>query len=276
MFPLPARHQTLLDRDRLSRRMLSDIRERRQESWGWVVYHTTYKSDPAFCKAIDVINSWIKREVYLDLRYSGVQDPDPTPNDELWACHRLTIMDDSQTLNGATIEDVRSHFQSWVEGQGQKDMWNKYRICMVIDEEILQLLNEVPSAEEHAEMHDLYCTEEIQKCSSLILVRPRVDLLAQDRRGSTALHDAAKRGHLPVVKLLLAEPSIDTNAKDRNGVTPLWWATRGNYKHMAARLLAEPNVDINGVGQFDGPLPDRLTYLHDAVREQSNLIIRSF
>jgi hypothetical protein len=34
---------------------------------------------------------------------------------------------------------------------------------MVIDEEILQLLNEVPSAEEHAEMHDLYCTEEIQK-----------------------------------------------------------------------------------------------------------------
>jgi hypothetical protein len=60
MFPLPARHQMLLDRDRLSRRMLANIHERHQESWGWVVYRTTYKSDPAFCKAINIINSWIK------------------------------------------------------------------------------------------------------------------------------------------------------------------------------------------------------------------------
>jgi hypothetical protein len=143
--------------------MLADIRKRRQESWGWVVYRTTYKSDSAFCKAINIINSWIKQEVYDDLRHAGVQDPDPTPNDELWACHRLTIVEDSQTLNGATIEDVRSHFQSWVEGQGHKDTWNKYRVCMVIDEENLQLLSEVPSAEEHAEMHGLYCVEEIRE-----------------------------------------------------------------------------------------------------------------
>jgi hypothetical protein len=143
--------------------MLADIHERRQESWGWVVYRTTYKSDSAFCRAINIINSWIKREVYKDLRYSGVQDPDPTPNDELWACHRLTIMEDSQIFNGATIEDVRSYFESWVEGQGQRDKWNKYRVCMVINEEIIQLLNEVPSAEEHVEMHGLYCMKEIKE-----------------------------------------------------------------------------------------------------------------
>jgi hypothetical protein len=86
-----------------------------------------------------------------------------TPNDELWACHRLTIIEDSQAFDSATIEDVRSHFESWVEGQGQRDKWNKYRVCMVIDEETLQLLNEVPSAEGHAEMHGLYCVKEVKE-----------------------------------------------------------------------------------------------------------------
>ncbi|KAF7137045.1 hypothetical protein CNMCM5793_006896 [Aspergillus hiratsukae] len=162
MFHVPARDQAQADRHRLSRQMLADIRERRKESWGWVVYRTTYKSDAAFSRAINVINSWIKQEVYDDLRYSGVKDPDPTPNNELWACHQLTIMDDPQTLDGASIEDVRSHFESWVEGQGQRDRWNKYRVCMVIDDEILQLLNEVPTAEQHAEMHGR-CGKEIKK-----------------------------------------------------------------------------------------------------------------
>jgi hypothetical protein len=72
-------------------------------------------------------------------------------------------MEDSQIFNGATIEDVRSYFESWVEGQGQRDKWNKYRVCMVINEEIIQLLNEVPSAEEHVEMHGLYCMKEIKE-----------------------------------------------------------------------------------------------------------------
>jgi hypothetical protein len=72
-------------------------------------------------------------------------------------------MEDSQTLDGATIEDVRSHFESWVEGQGQRDRWNEYRVCMIIDEEILQLLNKVPLAEEHAEMHGLYCVKEAKE-----------------------------------------------------------------------------------------------------------------
>ncbi|GFF89604.1 hypothetical protein IFM47457_08208, partial [Aspergillus lentulus] len=62
-------------------------------------------------KAIDIINSWIKQEVY---------------------------------------QDVHSHFGSWVEGQGMRDCWNKYRVYMMIDDEVLELLvNEVPLAEEH-------------------------------------------------------------------------------------------------------------------------------
>jgi ankyrin repeat protein len=74
---------------------------------------------------------------------------------------------------------------------------------------------------------------------------------------STALHNAAKRERLAVVKLLLAELSIDINARDRNDAAPLWWDTLGNYKHVAARLLTEQNADINAVAQFETPLPDR-------------------
>lgn len=66
------------DRERVSRRILADIRGRQQTSWGWVVYRTTYKSDPAFRKVIDIINSWIKQEVYQDLHTTGLQNADPT------------------------------------------------------------------------------------------------------------------------------------------------------------------------------------------------------
>jgi hypothetical protein len=162
MYSIPGLNQITLDRSRQSRQILADVRERRQESWGWVVYRTTYKSDPAFGKAISIINSWIKREVYQDMHTMGLQDADPTPNNELWACHRLTIMEDPERLNGASIRDVRSHFESWVEGQGMRDRWNKYRVCMMIDDEVLELLvNEVPLAEEHKEMHGVRYVEEI-------------------------------------------------------------------------------------------------------------------
>jgi hypothetical protein len=107
MYSIPGLNQITLDRSRQSRQILADVRERRQESWGWVVYRTTYKSDPAFGKAISIINSWIKREVYQDMHTMGLQDADPTPNNELWACHRLTIMED--------------------------------RVCMMIDDEVLEL-----------------------------------------------------------------------------------------------------------------------------------------
>ncbi|KAF7159472.1 hypothetical protein CNMCM5623_004810 [Aspergillus felis] len=89
-----------------------------------------------------------------------------------------------------------------------------------------------------------------------LLLNSGLDIKATDIE---ALHDAAKQGHLAVVKLLLAKASIDINAKDRNNTT------RGNDNHVAARLLAEPNIDINAVGQFKQPLPDRSTSLHHAV-----------
>ncbi|EAU29605.1 predicted protein [Aspergillus terreus NIH2624] len=126
------------DQNRASRRRLANLRE---ETWGWVVYRTTYKSDAMFQRAIDIISSWIKWAVYRDLYNTpGVPNPDPTSNNQLWARHSLTIIEDSTVLDGVSLDVVRSHFESWVEQRNKRDRWNKYRVCMAIDEEILELL----------------------------------------------------------------------------------------------------------------------------------------
>jgi hypothetical protein len=42
------------------------------------------------------------------------------------------------------------------------DRWNKYRVCMMIDDEVLELLvNKVLLAEEHKKTHDMDCVKEI-------------------------------------------------------------------------------------------------------------------
>jgi ankyrin repeat protein len=87
------------------------------------------------------------------------------------------------------------------------------------------------------------------------------------------LHEAAKRGHLAVIKLLLARPNTDINIEDGNWVTPLWWATRRHHNRVAERLLEEPNPAVNAVSQFETPDPDRSTSLHHAVQGRSMPII---
>jgi ankyrin repeat protein len=101
----------------------------------------------------------------------------------------------------------------------------------------------------------------------------QINLRAQDRWRSTALHEAAKRGHLAVIKLLLARPNTDINIEDGNWVTPLWWATRRHHNRVAERLLEEPNPAVNAVSQFETPDPDRSTSLHHAVQGRSMPII---
>ncbi|KAJ5859428.1 hypothetical protein N7534_004705 [Penicillium rubens] len=129
-----------IDFNRTSRCMLQDMRE---ETWGWVVYRTTYRSDPAFHKAIEILTSWIKAGVYEDLNEYGLENPDPTPNDQLWARHQLTVIEEGARLTGLR----------WVKAQDKQDTWNKYRACLVIDEAAVQRLGEAMTPEEHQEKH---------------------------------------------------------------------------------------------------------------------------
>ncbi|THC94280.1 hypothetical protein EYZ11_006253 [Aspergillus tanneri] len=49
-------------------------------------------------------------------------------------------MEDSAQFDRASIESICVYFEAWVDAQEQRDSLNKCRMCIVIDEESLQML----------------------------------------------------------------------------------------------------------------------------------------
>jgi len=76
-------------------------------------------------------------------------------------------------------------------------------------------------------------------------------------RGCTALHEAAKGGHLPVVEDLL-RLAAEVNAVNRSGCTPLHFAALCKDKHRAldvATHLLDARAAVNATGErMDTPL----------------------
>jgi len=81
---------------------------------------------------------------------------------------------------------------------------------------------------------------------------------------STALHVAAQKGSLSIVKLLL-EGKADTNQKDKWGKTPLHYSVQ-NSKEIA-QLLLEQKCDINLVDNYG------LTALYYAIQNGADDIV---
>ncbi|KOS42825.1 hypothetical protein ACN38_g6246 [Penicillium nordicum] len=105
--------------------------------WGFVIYRTTYsaESDTLFPDAIRFIEGCIKQEFFQQ-----AQKYPPNEPNAIWAKHRSTIVQDPTQFNGASLEAIRAHFETWVDAQGMHDGWTKWRMCMIIDEESLQTL----------------------------------------------------------------------------------------------------------------------------------------
>ncbi|KAE8396109.1 hypothetical protein BDV23DRAFT_144346 [Aspergillus alliaceus] len=133
-------------------RGLYDFLRFQESTWGFTIYRTTYtqQSDAAFPQIIDLITSYIKYKFYRefsDLQERNPDKVDKTVFDELWACYRPRIIDDTQ-FNDASIDFLRSHFESWVEKRNMRDRFPSYRMFIVIDEESFQTLLDAPNAEE--------------------------------------------------------------------------------------------------------------------------------
>ncbi|KAJ5127412.1 hypothetical protein N7448_008191 [Penicillium atrosanguineum] len=121
--------------------------------WGYVIYRTTYttESDTAFPHAIRYIEACLKGEFFTEV----TQQPRYRNNDVpayVWSKYQSTIIEDPTQFDGASLEMVRAHFEAWVNGQGKRDNFNKYRVCLIIDEESLQTLKDAPV--ENAENDD--------------------------------------------------------------------------------------------------------------------------
>lgn len=141
------------ERARPIRRHIRQLNRRRgeEDTRGYVIYRTTYtpESASAFPRIMEVLESYIKAEIDRELESSRrkIENPDLTPNNEVSARYVPVIMDDP-CFDGASIDSVRAHFESWVEGRNKRDRWNMYRMCMVIDDEVFQLLKDMPYTEE--------------------------------------------------------------------------------------------------------------------------------
>ena len=68
-------------------------------------------------------------------------------------------------------------------------------------------------------------------------------------RGWTALHEAAKRGHVDDVRLLL-EHGADPNAREPgDNTTPLHWAAAHGHVDVV-RVLLDAGADVHGIGDL--------------------------
>jgi ankyrin repeat protein len=68
----------------------------------------------------------------------------------------------------------------------------------------------------------------------------------RDEHNKTALHYAARIGHMNIVNLLLKEPYVEADLKDDDGLTPLMEAASSGHEKIIERILqAAPGVDVN-------------------------------
>ncbi|KAJ5356287.1 hypothetical protein N7517_010896 [Penicillium concentricum] len=112
---------------------------RSKATWGYVIYRTTYtpQSDTAFSQIVDLLNSYIKQELFSEYDStpkSKLHSAEPTPYHEIWAQHRPVIMADPVQFDEASIDSIRSHFESWVNSRERRN----HTTCIVIDDESLQ------------------------------------------------------------------------------------------------------------------------------------------
>ena len=64
-------------------------------------------------------------------------------------------------------------------------------------------------------------------------------LLEADEDGMTALHHAARKGHMDAMRLFVsARMEADVSATDKEGRTALHWAARNGHLNCARHLIA--------------------------------------
>jgi len=126
--------------DRIEQRMAADG----HRVWGFVIYRTTYDSDPDWAE-------FLRR-----LRFRMQDEMDFYNGQDILDLFQLTVFDDRALFDGADAATIRGHFQQWAEtayreeqrrgidasggeqGEVRMGLSPRYRYCVHVDAEALR------------------------------------------------------------------------------------------------------------------------------------------
>lgn len=140
------RTQPWFDQDSMASNFL---RESCNQSWPWgfVIYRTVYtpESDAQWSAALDKFDRYIYDEVSAEVEKTR-QPRDPYPAKLVREGYRNVIFSDKDRFNGASIQQIREHFNQWKESHGyERDVTNpselsRFNMCLMVDEKALSSL----------------------------------------------------------------------------------------------------------------------------------------
>uniref|UniRef100_UPI00398EF75F protein phosphatase 1 regulatory subunit 12A-like isoform X5 n=1 Tax=Pristiophorus japonicus TaxID=55135 RepID=UPI00398EF75F len=163
--------------------------------------------------------------------------------------------------NGASVAAVNS------EGEIPSDIAEESAMKDLLQDEINRQGIDVEAArkeEEHRMLQD----------ARQWLNSGKIEDVRNTKSGGTALHVAAAKGYLEVLKLLI-QAGYDVNIKDNDGWTPLHAAAHW-YKEEACRILVESFSDmeaVNKVGQTPFDLADESIVEHlEELQKKQNIL----
>lgn len=119
--------------------------------WGFVIYRCTYASDAEWQTFINRLQQYIRNTLSV---YNGL---------DMLNSMAFTVIEDKQKFDGVRVRDVRDAFVEWVRLQTgeQKEVpydgrmvSQRYRYCIVVDEEALESVLEDEEEEEAVGIRD--------------------------------------------------------------------------------------------------------------------------
>ncbi|KAH7309115.1 hypothetical protein B0I35DRAFT_441471 [Stachybotrys elegans] len=122
----------------------------RKWCWGYTIFRTVYtpESNDAFPKAIERLNTYAKLWADSDIliRWTSEEPKDPRPNADLASRWYNDIIQDRDTLDGVSIDEVGRRFDAWVAENARRPPHQniRYKACIMIDQESLDQIMMLP------------------------------------------------------------------------------------------------------------------------------------
>lgn len=103
--------------------------------WGYMIYRTVYtpQSDECWSAAMAKLD----RYMHHSIDANAGKDGDPYPERLIHESYRNVVLHDKDQFDGASIEQVREHFNQWRPDRCHFNGFGRYNMCLMVDEKAL-------------------------------------------------------------------------------------------------------------------------------------------